>query len=173
MLVLLLSRCNGKGGKNIRNKKTLQEVSGYVGLDIRSNSKEPQVICIESILLCILQVLKQNYLSLPAVCLVPCITARHDCTAEIDSVQRLKSSHGPESKSWPVGTLGLWVAVAWEAYALLIFSYSLNPPTHTVVQWSVGRTTPDRKVAWTPICEPDVSHFASFWNTQESFELEP
>lgn len=39
MLFLLLSRCNGKGGKNIRNKKALQEVSGYVGLDIRSNSK--------------------------------------------------------------------------------------------------------------------------------------
>lgn len=112
MLVLLLSRHNGNRGKNIRNKKILQEVYGYVGLDIRLNSKYPQVICIESILLCLLQVLKRNYLSLPAVCSVPCITASHDCTAEIDSVRRLKSSHGPESKSWPVGTLGLWVAVA-------------------------------------------------------------
>lgn len=39
MLVLLLSRHNGNRGKNIRNKKILQEVSGYVGLDIRLNSK--------------------------------------------------------------------------------------------------------------------------------------
>lgn len=29
----------GMGGKNIRNKKILHEVSGYVGLDIRLNSK--------------------------------------------------------------------------------------------------------------------------------------